>query len=525
MRLCFVRRGSVRLQLKIALFAIGASLLHAQDPSMRVLGTYRTGSYNTSAAEIVAHDPATQRLFVVNGGDKKIDVLDMRDPARMTRIRQLEIPSAWGAAANSVAVRDGVVAVAVEADPKTDPGSIVFFTTGGEFLNGVKAGALPDMITFSPDGKWVLTANEGEPSDDYMADPEGSVTIVNVDKPIASITQADVRTASFSRFTPATIPQGVRIYGPRASVAQDLEPEYIAVSPDSKTAYVTLQENNALAIVDIERASVTGLRALGLKEHWRAENSLDASDRDGVARLRTWTVWGMYQPDAIVSWTGPDGKLYLITANEGDARAYTGFNEEARVSELRLDPSMYPNAAEVQRAEEMGRLRITNATGDLDGDGDIDMLHSFGARSFSIWNADGQLLFDSMNHLELINLANLGAAFNVSNADNTFDSRSDDKGPEPEAVTVGRIRGKDYLFVGNERQSNIVIYELNDPANPRYVGQYGNRDYSANVNSAAAGDLGPEGITFVSERESPTGKPLLVVANEISGTTTVWEIQ
>ncbi len=492
---------------------------------MRVLGTYRTGSYNASAAEIVAHDPATQRLFVVNGGDKKIDVLDMRDPMRLSRIRQIEIPSAWGVAANSVAVRNGVVAVAVEADPKTDPGSVVFYTTGGEFINGVRVGALPDMITFSPDGKWVLTANEGEPSDDYVVDPEGSVSIVNVDKPIASITQSDVRTASFGSSTRASIPPGIRVYGPRASVAQDFEPEYIAVSPDSKTAYVTLQENNALAAIDIEKAAVLGLSALGLKEHWRAENTLDASDRDGGAKLRTWTVWGMYQPDAIAAWTGPDGRLYLITANEGDARAYSGFDEEARVSELRLDPSMYPNAADVQRAEEMGRLRVTKATGDLDGDGDIDMLHSFGARSFSIWSAGGRLVFDSMNHLELINLINLGQAFNVSNSDNTLDSRSDDKGPEPEAVAVGRVRGKDYLFVGNERQSNIVIYELNDPANPRFVGQYANRNYSANTNSAAAGDLGPEGLTFVTERDSPTGRPLLIVANEISGTTTVWEIQ
>jgi hypothetical protein len=513
---------SITLLAGIAVFAVS---VQGQDPSLRVLGTYRSGAYNAGAAEIVAHDPATQRLFVVNGADKKVDVLDMRNPAQLTRIRQLEIPAAHGAAANSVAVRNGIVAVAVEADPRTEPGSVVFFTTDGAFVNAVKVGALPDMITFTPDGKKVLTANEGEPSDDYMADPEGTVSIINVDKPIAAITQADVRTAGFSQYTASTLPPGIRVYGPRASVAQDFEPEYVAVSADSKTAYVTLQENNALAIIDIDTARVTGLRALGLKEYWRAENSLDASDRDGVARLRTWTVWGMYQPDAIVSWVGPDGKQYLITANEGDARAYTAFNEEARVSELKLDPAMYPNAADVQRAEEMGRLRVTNATGDLDGDGDIDMLHSFGARSFSIWNADGQMVFDSMNHLELINLSNLGQAFNVSNSDNAFDSRSDDKGPEPEGLAVGRVRGKDYLFVANERQSNIVIYELADPGNPRYVAQFVNRDYAAATNTAAAGDLGPEGIAFVSERDSPTGKALILVANETSGTTTVWEVQ
>jgi DNA-binding beta-propeller fold protein YncE len=507
----------------IAVLALACPLL-AQDPTMTVLGTYRTGLYNVGAAEITAHDPQTHRLFVVNGGDKTIDILDIRNPANPTRITQVKMPVDVGDSANSVAVKNGVVAVAVQAAEKTDPGSVLFIDTNGMPVKSVKVGALPDMLTFTPDGKKVLVANEGEPSDNYKIDPEGSVSIVDISSGVGSLTQANVKTATFSSFTKQNLPAGVRIYGPNATVAQDMEPEYIAVSADSKTAYVTLQENNALAIIDVDSATVTKIAALGLKEHWREENSLDASDRDGGVSLRTWTVWGMYQPDAIAAYNGPDGKLYLLTANEGDARAYTGFNEEARVSELKLDPARYPQAAENQLATEMGRLRTTNATGDLDGDGDFDMIHTFGARSFSVWDAAGQLVWDSANHFETIGSLNYAASLNVSNSDNVFDSRSDDKGPEPEAIIVATIRNRPYAFIANERQSNIMIYDMTEPRNPRYVGQYGNRNVTAATTTAAAGDLGPEGLFFIPAADSPNGNMIIVASNEISGTVTLWQV-
>ena len=503
---------------------IVAQAAFSQDPKLTALGTYRTGQYNLAAAEIVAHDPATQRLFVVNGADRTVDILDMSAPANLRRISQIAMPAEHGRAANSVAVRNGVVAVAVEADPKTAPGSCVFFDTSGRFLNAVRVGALPDMLTFTPDGRKVLVANEGEPSDDYLVDPEGSVTIIDISGGIAGLTQANVRTAGFSTFMRASLEGGVRVFGPRASVAQDLEPEYIAVSPDSRTAYVTLQEANAIATVDIESARVTRIAALGLKEHWRLGNELDASDRDGV-RFRTQTVWGMFMPDAIATFTGPDNKLYLITANEGDSRDYPGYSEVARVSTLRLDPVAYPNAAEIQQLTDLGRLNVTSATGDIDGDGDFDALHVFGGRSITVWNAnDITQTWDSHNQLEVLSYLNRPEAFNVSNTDNTLDSRSDDKGPEPEAVTVGTVRGVQYAFVGNERTGNIFIYDVTDPNAPRYVSQAWNRRVDVATNTPEAGDLGPEGVTFIREQDSPTGKPLLVVANEISGTTTVWQI-
>lgn len=501
-----------------------ASSLFGQAPSLTVLGTYRTGSYNTGAAEIVAHDPASQRLFVVNGGARTIDILDASTPSNIRLVTQVRIPAEYGVAANSVAVRNGIVAAAVEADPKTDPGSVIFMDTNGRVQTGVKVGALPDMLTFSPDGRKILVANEGEPNAEYTVDPEGSVSIIDISRGIPALTQADVRTAHFRDITRAMLDSSVRIFGPRASIAQDLEPEYITVSPDSKTAWVTLQEANAIGIIDVDTAAVTRVVGLGVKEHWRAENTLDASDRDAQPNLRTWTVWGFYMPDTIAGFTAADGNFYLLTANEGDARDYTGYSEERRVADVRLDPALYPNAAELQDPFNMGRLRITAANGDTDGDGDYDRLYTFGGRSFSVWNARGEMVWDSLNHLEVINSLAYPDFFNVSNADNIPDGRSDDKGPEPEAVTSGVIRGRTYAFIANERQSNIVIYDVTNPRAPLYVGQHGNRNYTVPTNTAEAGDLGPEGVIFVPADQSPNRQPLLIVANEISGTVTIWQV-
>jgi hypothetical protein len=232
----------------------------------------------------------------------------------------------------------------------------------------------------------------------------------------------------------------------------------------------------------------------------------------------------MYMPDAIAGYVAADGKYYVVTANEGDSRDYPGYSEVARVATLRLDPRLYPNEAELKLPSELGRLNVTNATGDTDGDGDIDMLHVFGARSFSIWDANAAMVYDSKNDIERLQLTDYIGLHNLAHTSNTADDRSDDKGPEPEAITTGTIRGKTYAFIGNERQGNIMIYDVTDPKAVRFASQWWNRNPSAATNTAAAGDLGPEGILFIPASESPNGQPLLVVANEISGTTTVWQV-
>jgi hypothetical protein len=263
-----------------------------------------------------------------------------------------------------------------------------------------------------------MVANEGEPNSYGLADsvdPEGSISVITVNRGgTPSVATADFR--AFNGQEDALRAQGVRIYGPNASAAQDLEPEYITVSADGSTAYVTLQENNAVAIVDIARATVSAIKPLGYKDHSLAGMGMDVSDEDGGSNTNSGTpaikiapvrVKGMYLPDAIASYTS-GGKTYLVTANEGDARAdWPGFNEETRVRAFcsaGLDPSVFADAANQILDSNLGRLRITStpnggSTG-KNASGQCNELYSFGGRSFSIWDSTVSRVYDSGDEME-----------------------------------------------------------------------------------------------------------------------------
>jgi hypothetical protein len=487
------------------------------------IGTYTTGVFDKGAAEIVAHDPATQRLFVVNAKAATIDVLDIGDPTAPKNVHTIDV-TPFGAVANSVAAHGGLVAVAVEAAVRQQPGKVVFFDARSFAVRGaVDVGAGPDMLTFTPNGRFVLVANEGEPNADYSVDPEGSVSVVEVPCHGAA---PRARVAGFSRWNARPLERGIRIFGKNApTVAQDLEPEYIAISKDSRTAWVTLQENNAMAVVDIPSATVLALRALGEKDHSLPGQGLDPSDADGANAIAPWPVRGLYMPDAIASFEH-QGQSYLVLANEGDAREYTGFAEAKRVKSLALDPLAFPNGSALKTDAQLGRLQVSTASGDVDGDGDFDALYAFGTRSISIRRPDGSLVWDSGEELERITLEALPDRFNANHTANARDARSDDKGPEPEGVTIGRAFGMTLAFVGLERISGVVTYDVTNPFAPRALDYVNTRDFTKNpeTETAVAGDLGPEGLHFIKAEESPNGKPLLVVGNEVSGSTAIYEI-
>ncbi|MBD1824126.1 choice-of-anchor I family protein [Cyanobacteria bacterium FACHB-DQ100] len=486
----------------------------------------KVGGLNSpNGAEIPAFDPGSQRLFAVAGAT--VDIYNISNTGALTSIGTLAPgftpPAGTAAIPNSVATKNGIVAVAYAIQNTTTnaqlPGRVSFFkASDGSFLNSIEVGYLPDMLTFTPDGTKVLTANEGEPNSYGQAnsfDPEGSISIINLANGVAN---AMVQTAGFTAFNSkinALKAAGVRIYAPGATVAQDLEPEYIAFSGDGTKAYVTLQENNAIAIVDIATATVTDIKPLGAKNHNLPGNGIDPSDQDGGINIRNVPVFGLYQPDAIASFA-VNGQTYYITANEGDSRNYPGFNEEVRVgsSSYVLDPTVFPNAATLKQNANLGRLQLTNATGDIDGDGDIDRIEALGARSFSIWDASGNQVFDSGDQLERITAAQVPSVFNSDGSFTSpnFDTRSDNKGPEPEGVVIGVVNDRTYAFIGLERTGDVVVYEVTDPTKPQFI------EY---INSPA--DVSPEGLTFISAADSPTGKPLLVTANEVSQTVAVFE--
>jgi hypothetical protein len=521
--------------------------------NLNAIGTYATGIFDESAAEIPAYDPQTQRLFVVNANQVRVDVLDISDPSNPEKIGEIDA-SAFGGVANSVAVANGLVVVAVEDDNKQLPGSVAFFASDTDNfdnpLNILEVGSLPDMVTFTPDGNKVVVANEGEPNDTYTVDPEGSISIIDVSNGVEGLENRDVETADFRDFNDQErelINAGVRIFGPDASVAEDLEPEYIAVSDDSQTAYVTLQENNALAVVDLDSAEVIDIVPLGFKDHSEEGNELDASNEDGAINISNWPIFGMYQPDSVDLFT-VDGESYLITANEGDARVYPTqdlpdveeggiFNEESRIADLDLDADVFPNADELQQEDNLGRLKVTNTLGVDEDTGEFTELYAFGGRSFSIWNTEGELIFDSGDRFEQDVAEAIPDFFNATNDDNdSFDDRSDDKGPEPEGVAVGEIDGEIYGFIGLERVGGVMVYNITDPTNPQFETYINNRNFvdaegeiiptqlDDGSSNPEAGDLGPEGLTFISAEDSSNGQPLLVASNEVSGNTTIFAV-
>ena len=887
----------------------------AQGLDIQLLGTYATGVFNGGTAEIPAYDPLTKRLFVTNAIGT-VDVLSIDNPAQPTKLFSIDIKAITGGTPNSVAVKNGIVAVAVEkedADENYLPGLVAFFASDlaaapTEASATVAVGALPDMLTFTPDGKKVLVANEGQPGE--TLDPEGSVSIIDLSSGLVGATGTTVRFTDYDGKENELRAKGVRVF-PGKQASLDFEPEYIAVAPDGKTAFVTLQEANAFAVLDIASATFRDVLPLGYKDHrrgpatlkqynfnepaigqkrngdplrfgglsslffekeaggkytfvtvpdrgpngeetpagrpflkpdyvaevirfqldkasgeisilekipltrndggeikaitgfpniagvdekpidedgnalpydpfgadlegivvapdgsfWMVDeyrpavyhfnaaglllnrfvpkgtaalagqpegtygdetlpadyakrranrgfeavaldssgilyafiqtplanpnratsdnsnlirvlgidpangepvaeyvyalekprvrvtnvdkigdatydpktgsfyvierddeanptnkkfifrfdlkgatnllapgapalasgktleqhsldelaalgiksvkktkilnlpsigylpgdkpeglallpdgslavlndndfgvngpalstvglgiisfeegNKFDASDRDNAANLRNWPVKGMYMPDAVTA-LEVAGQTYYITANEGDAR-----DENARVGSLTLDPTAFPNGAALKAVDQLGRLNVSEIDGDVDGDGDYDELYAYGARSFSVWDSYGNLVFDSGDDLERITAAKYPNFFNSTNDANTFDARSDDKGPEPEGVTTGIIDGRPYAFVGLERIGGFVVYDVSTPEKPRFVEYVNNRNFAGNPRAGTAGDLGPEGLVFIAGEDSPTGQALLVVSNEISGTTSIFSV-
>lgn len=525
-----------------------------------LIGRHQTGIYGLSAAEIVEYHSASNRIFVVNAISGKVDIIDgsllatsstSTEPLALNnldKIAELDVAKDVGqtfmGSVNSVSISGNLLAAAIErgdaAGNKTQAnGFVAFYQLNGadtpQFISAVEVGALPDNVVFTHDGKMVLVANEGEPNSSYTLDPEGSIALIAITegKPAATATIIGFSDFNQGGTRHSEISADIKINGPMASVAQDLEPEYIAVSQDNRRAFVSLQENNAIAVIDIANAKVAKILPLGLKDYGLEVNKIDASDKDDRVNLQSYTgVYGMYQPDTLATyrWNNTD---FIVTANEGDSRDYAAFSEEARAGDLILDAN-HPQFAAAKDKTQLARLKVTTSMGDDDKDGDYDRIVSFGARSFSIWTADGQQVFDSGSDFERITAALLGNKFNNNNEENKGDSRSDDKGPEPEALALGQIGQRLYAFIGLERTSGFMIYDVTNPFDVHFIDYVVNRDFDADFtintetgvvkgDATLAGDLGPEGMKFVSADKSPNSKPLLIIGNEVSGSTSVYQ--
>ncbi|WP_207948780.1 choice-of-anchor I family protein [Brevibacterium luteolum] len=541
------------------------------EVELSVLGSHRADIFDAGAAEIVAHYAAKQQTLVVNAEAGTVQVLDSSDPEKPTAVTELKtagmssadgasVPA--GAVANSVAVRaDGLAAVALEAPTKTDDGWVGFFDLSGDEpkpLGAVRAGALPDSVVFDDEGTHAVIANEGEPAEDYSVDPEGTVSVVALPEAVQAPGQEDVKTADFRAFEGDALPEGVRVFGgredagtgtPKHPVLENLEPEYSTVIGGK--AYVTLQEANAIAVVDLASATTEKLMPLGTQDV--SEVPFDVSNKDDKINRANWPVQSFLQPDTIRS-IEIGGRDYLLTANEGDTRDWNGYSEEIRVKDLGSEkkglapicesvvegvtnPDGSPMTIEdLQKEENLGRLTITKADG-LNEDGSCyETIYGVGGRSFSIFDTDGKQVFDSADDFERITAEVLPKNFNSNNSESNFDNRSDDKGPEPEAIEVGQIGEKTYAFIGMERIGGIFVYDITDPAKSEYVTYVNNRNFAVQPedNVAEAGDSGPESIVVVPSADlkadgaATAGEAgnagMLIVGNEVTGSTTFYAV-
>lgn len=527
---------------------------------LRFVGRWTSGS-GLGGAEISAYDPATSRLFVTNGKTNQIDIVDISRPQNPVKVKSIDLASKGVTGVQSVATKNGLVAVAASVGGNNQANGKVFLTdTNGVAVkgaeDGIGVGALPDHVSFSTDGRYVLTADEGEPQSYCKAadgslpkttDPYGSVSIIDVGGTTPSAATI-VNFESYNDRATSLVFQGGRVFGPGASLAQDLEPEYIAVSPDSKYAYVTLQENNSVATIDLATKTVKSIVGLGFKKHSELYKGIDAVS-DGGPNVAQPNVLGMYQPDAIATITGPDGLEYLVTANEGDARSYPCLlggtdtakaqDEEAKLSGVADTTDtvisdvakLVPSLGVTPFAPANPRLSsITSST-------KVKTAYSFGARSISVWQPENDTegvdtmtqVWDSGDQLEQL-IARLRPTFFNADWDTTsgliksVDARSTKKGPEPEGVAVGEAYGKTWIAAGLERDGGVVLYDASIPRAPVLIDYVNTSVPSGNLTAGTAGDVSPEGILFVSPDDSPTDSALVIVSYELSGTVGIYEI-
>ena len=518
--------------------AAGAGFENKSGIMLEKIGSYisEVSDKDGGVAEIIDYDCENNRAWLVNGATGMLDILDMSGTlcstnqditAKSIDIKKLvgeTLPDFDYGDMTSIAVcsEKGIAAVALQHASYDKNGYAAVLTLSGELIALFEAGCQPDMICFTPDGTKILTANEGEPRMGYgegVTDPQGSITVITVDYEDISASQtATVGLEAFDDKAQQLKESGV-IFAKGALPSVDLEPEYIAC--DDRTAYIALQEANAVAVLDIQSMEYKGVYSLGFKDFSLEENAIDL-DEDAEYNPKTYTdAVGAYMPDGISLYNTASGS-YILTANEGDAREW-GQETTEYINEIK-------QTVTATDGSEAKKVRCIDAavTDGLPGGKTV----LYGGRSFSIFKVTQnglELVFDSGNEFESKTAAYFPEYFNCSNDDNEYDSRSRKKGPEPESVTVGEINGRTYAFTALERIGGIMVYDITNPEGAEFDNYINTRDFSEDPDSLTAdtylkGDIAPEGLRFVSAEESASGTPLLLAAYEVSGTAAVYAV-
>ncbi len=512
---------------------------------MSLAGRYDAGSLGLSASvmEIVAYNASNGYAYAVNGLTGKLSILNVSAiDGKKISASEIDVKTAVKSRdagfdykdMTSVAVApDGKsLAIALQAKGHNDTGRAAIFTCAADgsltLLDVITLGVQPDMICYA-DANTILSANEGEPRKGYEGevDPAGGVSIIN-------IKERSCTNVGFDAFDSPAKRQQLLAHGvllkKGALPSLDLEPEYITVTGNK--AYIALQEANAIAVLNISQKRMENIYGLGFTDYGRVKVDLGAKDKTYAPRNFA-GVYGVRMPDAIDSYQ-VGGSTYIVTANEGDGREWGDYENEKKVDLKDGDISPAGHIKPSQFTGKLGKITLLNPK-KVDGlDAKKDYL--FGSRSFSIFRVTGsglQLVFDSGSQFEEVVAKSLAHAIPQSGDKLGLDDRSGKKGPEPESVVLGKIDGKTYAFIALERAGGIMVYDVSRPQAARFVNYFNTRDFK-NISmkndedgddiAITGGDISPEGLSFVSAEESRTGKPMLLVANELSGTVIAIEL-
>ena len=505
---------------------------------------YTSGSFNADGGvmEIVAYNKANGHAYAVNGQDGVLASIDIAGGDTELLSVDIDVKAlvsdsdfTYGDMTSVAVSSDGsLIATALQDADYDEEGRIALFSTDSdgsiELLKVYEAGIQPDMVTFSPDGRYVLTADEGEPREGYGEDdPEGSVTVVSLDDDIVSVIGFEAFDNPLAR--KALADKGI-IMQKGTVPSDDFEPEYIAIG--NNMAYITLQEANAVAVLDLDSMIFTGVYTVGLEDY--SVVPVDIDKKDDAYNPRTYkTLRGIRMPDGI-AYFSIAGNDYIATANEGDAREWGDYlNEDERDFG---DGDVSPTGAITAENSGLDGKVVFLASDDYDGlDDGIDYL--YGGRTMTIFRVDDNGLeevFSTADDAERITYSYLPEYYNASNDNAVLDDRSGKKGPEAEAVTVGEVNGRIYAFLALERTGGIMVYDVTEPENSKYVNYINTRDFTSIVSGSeiyedgeldkwvTGGDVAPEGLAFASAEDSPTGEALLIAAFEVSGTVAVYTL-
>lgn len=492
---------------------------------VRELSSYSVGRANANGgvAEIVTYNKDDKVFYVVSGVTQSIDLVKINSDGSTERKKRIEIGeiledkniNAGDMTSVSYSDEKKLLAVAVQDEDYKNNGHIVILDKDGNFVEAYESGVQPDMVTFTKDGKYILSADEGEPREGYdngAVDPKGSVTIIDVEN-------KSTKKVEFNIDIGKALKDGI-LLKKDSNPAEDLEPEYIAISDDNKTAFVSLQENNAIASIDIESRKINYVKGLGFIDHSVEGNEIDAvrgKGKNAKIDIKNDNFLGTPMPDGI-AFLSKNGRDFILTANEGDAREWKNYKN---TNSKKFDKKNADKKTEYLDPEKTDGL--------VEG-----RIHLLGGRSFSIYDAsDLTRVYNSGSDFEKITARIFPDFFNTSNDEDKgpdkLDARSNKKGPEAENIAVLNIKDKTYAIIGLERISGIMIYDITDPSNPVYKDYFNNRIFIKSVNDKEEvglekrGNIGPEGLCAIEAKDSPTGKPLALVANEVSGTVQVIE--